>query len=62
MPHDEAPKTKYRVCWQEPKQDWQQREFGADQQAARRFHRQQRNALRPAIVQWWSEGEQKWIG
>lgn len=54
--------TKYRVCWREPKQDWQTKDFGTDQRAARLFHRQQRNALKAAIVQWWSEVEQKWIG
>lgn len=58
-----APALKYRVCWREiGSWDWQTKEFGTDRQAAKQFHRQKRNALRPAIIQTWSEVEQRWIG
>jgi hypothetical protein len=54
---------KYRVTWREHgKSEWQIREFGTDQRAARLFHREQRRTLKAAILQWWSEGEQLWIG
>jgi hypothetical protein len=54
---------KYRVTWREHgKQEWQIREFGADRQSALCFHREQRRTLKAAILQWWNEREERWIG
>jgi hypothetical protein len=59
-------RTTYRVVYEAyisgGKREWRERPFGTDVQAAHRFRREQHAKLLGAIVQWWSDIEQKWIG
>lgn len=54
--------TPYRVAYRaSAAAPWQHRPF-ADRAAATAFQRARRRALWAAVVEWWSESEQRWIG